>query len=337
MSSLPEQFPEDPERPAPVETAAPESDPLPAPIPEINPNHFHLSDNPPTFSQDDNVPLFEQFTSPVPKPVERIPNFGHLAILALIALCALFTAGLLANVGIYFHLYGVTSVSQAGTEIHYALGTEALLYLISFGAALLVFPALWHKGFFDGVQWRGRAALKRSGILIGAAAACFVLALISGSLMPGPSDAPIDKVFRMPGAAWILAVFGVTFAPFFEELAFRGFLLPALSTTFDWFAEKNSNRPPHPLDSDGHPQWSLPAMIVAAIITSILFAFMHADQTGYSIGPFLLLICVSLVLCWARLGLHSLAASVIVHASYNFLLFSFMFFGTSGFKHFENM
>ena len=64
---------------------------------------------------------------------------------------------------------------------------------------------------------------------------------------------------------------------------------------------------------------------------------MHADQTGYAMGPFLLLVCVSLVLCWARLSTRSLAASVLVHACYNFLLFSLMFLGTSGFRHLDNM
>jgi membrane protease YdiL (CAAX protease family) len=78
-------------------------------------------------------------------------------------------------------------------------------------------------------------------------------------------------------------------------------------------------------------------MVTASILTSLLFAALHADQTGYSLGPFLLLILVSLVLCAVRLVLRSLAASVLVHATYNFLLFSFMLIGTSGFKHLENM
>jgi membrane protease YdiL (CAAX protease family) len=64
---------------------------------------------------------------------------------------------------------------------------------------------------------------------------------------------------------------------------------------------------------------------------------MHAEQTGYSWGPFLLLVCVSLVLCWARLSTRSLAASVAVHASYNFLLFSLMLIGTQGFQHLDKM
>jgi hypothetical protein len=64
---------------------------------------------------------------------------------------------------------------------------------------------------------------------------------------------------------------------------------------------------------------------------------MHAEQTGYSLGPFLLLICVSLVLCWIRLSTRSLASSVLVHACYNLLLFSLMMLGTGGFRHLDKM
>jgi hypothetical protein len=35
--------------------------------------------------------------------------------------------------------------------------------------------------------------------------------------------------------------------------------------------------------------------------------------------------------------MRSLAASVLVHASYNFLLFSLMLLGTSGFQHLDKM
>ena len=57
---------------------------------------------------------------------------------------------------------------------------------------------------------------------------------------------------------------------------------------------------------------------------------MHGTQTGWSLGPFLLLIFVSLVLCSVRLYTRSLAASTLVHACYNFMLFSFMLLGTGG-------
>ncbi len=271
------------------------------------------------------------------RPQERIPNLGHLGILILLALCGIFGAGLLAGLAVHFHLFGISNLQQAATDIHYTLGTEGLFYVLTFAASLLVFPLLWHKGFFAGVQWRGATALKLRGRLVSAAALCFVLALFNSILLPGPTDAPIDRIFRMPGAAWLLFAFGVTLAPFFEELAFRGFLLPALATAYDWVGEKSDHQPPHPLDKNGHPQWSLPAMCVSAVVTSILFALIHGDQTGWSLGPFLLLVCVSLVLCWARLSTRSLAASVLVHASYNFLLFTLMFLGTSGFRHLDKM
>lgn len=282
----------------------------------------------------DTPPLFESY---IKQPEPRIPHLGHVALLAMLALSGLAIVIVLAQVAIMRHLFGATSLTEAATNVRYLLGTQALLYLFTFGGSLIVFPLVWHKGLFAGLQWRGNRALQNSGYLIGAAALCFVLAMIDGYFFPGPSDAPIDRIFRMPGAAWILFAFGVTFAPFFEELAFRGFLLPALATAFDWTAEKTMHRPRTDLDWNSHPQWSVPAMVTASLLTSILFAFMHADQTSYSVGPFVLLIIVSLVLCFARLRLRSLAASVLLHASYNFLLFSFMLIGTSGFRHLDKM
>ncbi|HZB87152.1 MAG TPA: CPBP family intramembrane glutamic endopeptidase [Terracidiphilus sp.] len=280
------------------------------------------------------------FDAPPPPPPERIPNLAHVGILILLGTLGLFCSILLARAAIAVHLFGVSTIAEAAGDIHYTLGTEGLLYLLTLAPCLLLFPHLWGKGFFDGLQWQAGAAWQRRRYLFGAAAACFILALFNGYLLPGPSDAPIDKIFRMPGAAWGLFVFGVTFAPFFEELAFRGFLLPALSTAFDWSAERATGRHPHTLDRNGHPQWSMPAMIAASIFTSLLFALLHAEQTGttlHSLGPFLLLFCVSLVLCGIRLLLRSLAASVLVHATYNFLLFSLMFLGTAGFRHLDKM
>ena len=280
--------------------------------------------------------LFRQYEMPERDTDARIPNLGHVGILALLALCGLFGASIAARAALGMHLFGVKTLAEAANEIHYTLGTEAIFYVLTFLGALLIFPLLWGKSFFDGVQWRGRTALELRGRLVSAAVICFLLALTNGMLIPGPENAPIDRIFRMPGAAWLLFAFGVTAAPFFEELAFRGFLLPALCTGFDWAAE-TFWAAPHLDDVDGSPQWSKQAMGAASVITSILFALLHGDQTGYALGPFLLLICVSLVLCWARLGTRSLASSVMVHASYNFILFSFMFLGTSGFRHLDRM
>jgi len=295
------------------------SDPAPLPIPQPD------------------QPLFQSFSQPEFHPPVRIPHLGHVAILGVFALFGLLCAGLLIRSALHFHLFGVSGLQDAVTEIHYALGSEAILYLLMLGASLLFFPLIWHKGLFAGVHWNGDVALRLKKQLFLIASICCALALANGLLLPGPKDAPIEKIFRAPGAAWLLFAFGVTFAPFFEELVFRGFLLPALCTACDWINEKTTGMPPRPLDQNGQPQWSLQAMVISSILTSAPFAAMHAAQTGYTWGPFVLLVGVSLVLCWARLSTRSLAASVFVHASYNFLLFSLMLLGTSGFRHLDRM
>lgn len=347
---------------------------------------------------------FESWANYTEPPV-RTPHFGHLAVLALLLFIGVLASSVLIRTALHFHLYGVTAIPQAMTEIHYTLGSEVVLYLVTLAGCLLVFPLIWHRSFFSGIQWNAATALARRNSLFIAAFACFVIALLNGVFMPGPENAPIDKIFRAPGAAWLLFAFGVTFAPFFEELFFRGFLLPALCTLCDWTDESIFSRPNldlsprssafwsafamsvvplvligtpaalyyaiairsallfllilpiapaifvslyairspqastliRPLHENGHPRWTLPAMIIGSICTSLPFALMHAAQTGYSVGPLILLVGVSLVLCWIRLATRSLAASVLVHASYNFLLFSFMMLGTEGFRHLDKM
>jgi hypothetical protein len=78
-------------------------------------------------------------------------------------------------------------------------------------------------------------------------------------------------------------------------------------------------------------------MAVASVLTSVPFALLHVQQQGHSLGPFLLLIVISLILCAVRLKTRSLAASTLVHASYNFIIFSLALIGTGGFRHFDRM
>ena len=282
-------------------------------------------------------PLFQSFSQPEISPPTRVPNFGHLAILGLLVSLALIGTVLLTWSALYFHLFGVTTLQQANADIHYTLGSMVVLYLLAFLGCLVVFPLVWHRGFFAGLQWNAATALRLRWWLFAAAGLCFGLAMIDEVVLPGPPNAPIDKLFQTRLAAWLLLGYGVTIAPFFEEMFFRGFLLPALCTAWDWTIERSTGKSRRPLDADGHPQWSIFAMVIGSILTSIPFAFMHAEQIAHAVGPLLLLFCVSLVLCCARIATRSLAASVLVHASYNLLLFSLMLLGTGGFQHLEKM
>jgi hypothetical protein len=281
-------------------------------------------------------PLFQSFTQPPPvRSPKRIPHLGHVFLLAgLLGISLVCTGVVFGLASLYLHMSPSALAHSSVTNVPLMLGSEALLYLFTFAFSLLIFPFFWHKKFFAGVQWRAAVAGKRFWVLAATALACTGLAALDEVLLPGPKNAPIDKMFSAPGAAWLMFAFGTTFAPFFEEMCFRGFLLPALCTAWDWTVEQIKHEPAPPLDSNGHPQWSLPAMAVASVLTSIPFALLHVEQQGHSLGPFLLLILISLILCTVRLKTRSLAASTLVHACYNFILFSLELVVTSGFRHF---
>ena len=290
-------------------------------------------------SPDSETPaeLFQFWSRPEVAPPVRIPHLGHLALLAGFLLFGYVCMAVSIFIAIHFHFEGVSNLDGIKTNVHYVLGGEAILYFVTLALSFAVFPLIWDKNFFAGLQWRGATALQLRWRLIAIAVGCIVLAVIDDKLLPGPSNAPIDNMFRTPGAAWLMFGFGITLAPFCEELGFRGFLLPALATAWDWVAERRGGLPARPVDANGHPQWSIPAMVAASIATSLPFALLHAEQTGWAAGPFVLLISVSLVLCAVRLKTRSLACSTLVHACYNFILFSTAMIASGGFRHFDKM
>ncbi len=281
--------------------------------------------------------LFQNWEHSAVAPAERIPHLGHCVLLALFALIALLLSSLAVSAALRVHLYGIGKRADAMLDIHYTLGSELILYLVTLAIAYFVFPLFWQKSFLDGIQWNGRTAARLHLQLIFCAFLCFLLAMLSGLLISSPKNAPIDKIFQSPGAPWLMFAFGVTIAPFFEEMFFRGFFLPAMCTACDWVNERINKTVPPLLGERGHPRWSRSAMISGASFTSLAFAAIHLAQTGYSWGSFALLICVSLVLSVVRLTTRSLAASVLVHAAYNFLLFSVMLIGSEGFRHMDKL
>jgi len=305
--------------------------------PELNPSPAPDLALPEVVETGDEPALFQSFSQPEIVLPKRIPHLGHLAMLVAFLTFSLFVMTLTILSAVYLQSHNLSNLDRIKTDVRYILGSETILYIVTLALSLIVFPLFWNKGFFAGIHWCATTARRRFWWLILIAVGCIGLALIDDKFLPGPKNAPIDEMFRTPGAAWLMFAFGVTFAPFVEEVAFRGFLLPALATAWDWVVEKSTGRPAPPLDANGHPEWSISAMVAASIATSLPFALMHAQQTGWSPGPFILLSTVSLILCAVRVQTRSLAASTLVHASYNFILFTSALIASGGFRHFDRM
>ena len=207
---------------------------------------------------------------------------------------------------------------------------ELVGYCLTLAVAWFAFAAIWGRAFLVGVRWNW-AVVRPRLVLVG-----FGLGFLSQaveSMLPVPKHAPIEDLFRSPGIIWFLAGFGTLVAPLFEEVLFRGMLLPALAHALDWMRL--------PKDVAALEVWrgaegsSRGALVAASVVTSLVFAAIHAPQIGYTWSAVALLAGVSMVLCWIRLRYDSVAASTVVHGCYNLSVFVTIFLGTGGFRHLE--
>jgi membrane protease YdiL (CAAX protease family) len=265
-------------------------------------------------------------------PTTRIPNFLHLLLLlALTLLSFAFCEGIL----LAFHAH---HIQQTLANQRLQLFANIGVYAVAAALAAAVFPLLWHRSFATGISWNSRRAtiaLIPLGIVLGFASQA------ASSLLPMPKEMPIEDVFKTPGIIWILTLFGIVVAPAFEELVFRGFLLPAIAIAADYFTLPRAADREQDLGTlhrwRASDSFSTNSLIFASVITSLAFAAIHAPQLGYAWPAVALLWTVSMVLCYIRIRTQSLAASTLVHASYNACIFIALFIQTGGYRHMDKL
>jgi uncharacterized protein len=277
--------------------------------------------------------LYTPEVSSPPPPPRRIPNFGHTVLFFTVAIIVL----LLTSVSVFalvmgFHLLGTETPEQLLREPRLLIPSMAVAYLIAGGIVWAIFTYLWQRTFLQGLHWNFAAVRRRwKPLLAGGIVLSLVVQFLS-NFLPVPKTLPIDDFFRTSADVWLVALFGTFVAPLFEELAFRGFLLPSLASAWDWLQGRREDA-----GVDQDPHWSVAALVVSCTITSIAFALVHADQLAHAWAPLAVLFGVSLVLCGVRLWTQSLAASTLIHATYNGTIFTILFFVTGGFRHLDKI
>ena len=291
-------------------------------------------------------PLFESPAEPQAKR-RRIPNFGHTALFFILAVVSMVLTELAAVfIAVGTHIFGKEPTADLLRDPRLLIPTMAISYLISGVVAWAVFRDVWKLPFTLGIRWNPGTARRRLYAFLGLGVALSVSVQFLSNFLPIPKALPIDDFFRTPSDVWMVAVFGTLVAPVFEELAFRGFLFPSLASGWDWVVHRSSFRQSTEaaispgagtIAMPAEPRWSVGAIIFSCTITSIGFALLHADQLAHSWAPLLILFGVSIALCLIRLFAHSLAASTLVHATYNCTIFVLMFFATDGFRHLDKL
>jgi uncharacterized protein len=266
-------------------------------------------------------------------PTTRIPNLLHFLFFVALTLFAL----LLSEAAILTLAHGAP-VEATLKDQRLQLIANVLTYAIALGAAYFAMPVFWHRPFPEGLQWnwaRVRPQLVGLGLAAGFAAQGLTY------FIPHPKELPVEAIFRNPALIWFLAVFGVVIGPLFEEVMFRGFLLPAIANAVDWVRIPRGDDPTTALEKlvewRSSSAYSTEALVISSLLTSLLFALIHGPQLGYTLPALALLTCVSLGLCAVRIRTGSVAASTVVHGCYNLSVFVSLFVGSGGFRHLDKL
>jgi membrane protease YdiL (CAAX protease family) len=267
-------------------------------------------------------------------PLRRVPHIGHALLFVS------FTGVLLILLELVLAALGRSTGTEHGGVARLLhpkmqLATMAATYLSSLLAAWFFFPLLWQRGFLDGLSWRWPTARNQAAKLIALGLLLGVMVQVATNFITPPKSRPIDAFFLTKTDAWLITLFGTIVAPIFEEVCFRGFLLPAFAIAYDWLSL--------PRTVQARARWQTTttltpaALIFSAVLTSIFFALLHFQQVAHLWAALLVLFTISLVLTFVRVKTGSVAASVLVHGAYNGFVFLVVIIQTGGYRHLERM
>jgi uncharacterized protein len=264
----------------------------------------------------------------------RIPNFGHALLFVSFAGLML----ILSEIALYA-LGKPPAAVQAGvvTLQHpkWQIGAMAATYLATLLTAWGFYPVVWQRAFLDGLSWHWQTARRQAVRLVILGLVLGIVVQFITNFFTTPKSMPIDGFFQTQSDVWLLTLFGTIVAPIFEEICFRGFLLPAFAIAYDWLRL--------PRTPEARARWQTTTMLspagllFSAVLSSILFACLHAEQVAYAWPAVIAIFSVSLVLTFVRVKTQSVASSAMVHSAYNFSVFLMVMIATGGYRHLDRM
>jgi membrane protease YdiL (CAAX protease family) len=249
-----------------------------------------------------------EFSEP-PSEVENPP--WNLWDVLRIVVVALITIGLFGMVAMALAAHGEKSrevLERLARNPRVVIPAQMAAYLVVIGYMVAIVK-LAGRPFWTTIQWNFPARAAAGYGALGIALA--ILVQTASVLLPIPKSLPIDKYFSDAAGAYLMTIFGVTFAPLVEELFFRGFLYPVVARRF--------------------------GVGLSVGITALCFALIHQAQLAHAWAPLLLLWFVGLALTAVRAWTKSVGASLCVHVGYNFTLFLLLYLASDHFRHLEKL
>jgi len=189
--------------------------------------------------------------------------------------------------------FAVLRVHRAAPAVE-PLAEQFVLYLMLFGALMLIFRLQYDRPFWRSLAWTGfRMPFLR--VVIAGPLAAFLVATF-GQLIHTPTTRnAITDLMQDRASLLLLTAFGVTLGPLCEELAFRGFLQPLLVRSLG----------------------AVPGIVLAAVP----FGLLHYQEYGNSWRHVAIVAAAGAAFGWMRHATGSTKAAALMHASYNAVFF----------------
>jgi hypothetical protein len=300
---------------------------------------------------------------PEQAPEPKSWNLGDVLLIAVMYFVSLIVGGLIVAVAV--RRFGMDPRKVLG-ERPVLMCLQGAAYVFTFLCARIVVVLKTRRPFLESIEWNFPVAERVPQLLLLSLGMTLAVSVIS-SFLPQPANPPITKYFETPTLMVVSTIFGLLVAPLAEELFFRGLLYPALRTSLD---DENSRRilgmmliltavafgiialqglgssyalfapillafglllTPLRYESapllDGERQ-----TMIAVVLTSVLFAYIHQAQLANSWGAVVPILIVGLVVTSVRVRLNSVAAGWLLHSGYNGTIFLIMWAGSPLFR-----
>ncbi len=174
------------------------------------------------------------------------------------------------------------------------LVSQFLFYVLWLGSLYAWLKVHYRRSFWRSMAWvrpeRGWANCFAWGVVT----ALGVIAL-GGILRPPQVEMPLTELLRDRASLVWIGGFAVTLGPLWEELAFRGFLMPLLVRTL--------------------------TVAPAILATALVFAGLHGFEYAWSWKHLSLITVAGAAFGWMRHHSGSTAAATVMHAGYNLVFF----------------
>jgi len=167
---------------------------------------------------------------------------------------------------------------------------QSFMYVFLVGSLYLVIALRYHAPFWRSLGWT--FPIPRAFLLVVAGPLLAIALSALGVLLHAPMDgSQIEILIKSRASLAAIILFGVFLAPIFEEMLFRGFLLPLLVRSL--------------------------GPLLGILFTAVPFALLHGAQNHWAWQPVLLIGIAGMAFGLVRYKTGSTTAAFVMHSAYN--------------------